>query len=184
MSDFKESDHPRGPDGKFGNSGKVKITPTEKAALEWYSEQGFHEINSRLRRGDDSNKTTVKAIDEAIEKSTLSESKTLYRGVSREALKGMLGKGEGIKVGDVFEDKSFLSTSTNYGVAKSFGSSGVVLSITTKAGQKGIDMKDISSNPNENEVLLPREQKLSITGLSKPDPSKGQYWPVLHVEAV
>ena len=147
----------------------AKLTGTEKAAAEWYSGQGSSEINKGLRAGKTSLSKTVASIDSAIGKSTLPAGKVLYRGISRDDLKKLIGSGT-INKGDTFSDPAFASTSSGYGTAANYGGgvNGAVLQIECGEGQKGLDMKGVSLNQTEGEILLPRNTKMRVTGIVAP----------------
>lgn len=178
---FQESQHPRDEDGKFSGSGSLtsgkKFTPTQRQYLEWYSEQGFSEINSSLRNGTAS-KGMIDSISGAMDRSKLDTDATLYRVIEADHLKEMLGKDIASR-GDVFSDKAIASTTTK--VIPGIGSGSVLLKINAKKGQKAIDMKGISSNQQENEVLLPPGQKMKIVRISAPSSETGNKV-VMHID--
>lgn len=179
---FHEEDHPRDEKGKFSSAGSAtenskKFTPTQRQYLEWYSEQGFQEINSALRRGN-APKGMISALDGAMERSSLREDVKLYRIIEREHLKEMLGK-DRVSLGDEFSDKGIASTGKDF--YRGLGSGDVALVINAKKGQKGIDMQSISSNPQEREVLLPRGQKMKITRITAPS-DKTLHKVLVHVD--
>jgi hypothetical protein len=169
---FNESDHPRKDDGEFGSGGgsatasakRSKLTPTEKAWLSSYSGDDFLRLNKELRAGE-SGGESAKKIDAAIAKSPLPAGTKLYRGITKDALKSLIG-GDQITVGQTLSDKAFLSTSTDPWIAHVPG--GVMLDIQVGEGQSGLDMSQISSNEHEKEVLLPRGAKLKIAGIRAP----------------
>ena len=147
----------------------AKLTGTEKAAAEWYTGQGSTEINKGLREGKTNLGKTVASIDSAVGKSTVPAGKVLYRGISRDDLKRLLGNGS-VNKGDVFSDPAFASTSSHYGTAANYGGgvNGAVLQITCGEGQKGLDMSDLSLNQTEGETLLPRNTKMRVSGIVAP----------------
>jgi hypothetical protein len=166
--EFKEENHPRAEDGKFGSKAGVKagkLSAKEKSYISSYTGDDFLETNTKLRNGEDGG-VNVKSIDAAINKSVLGAT-ILYRGMDREAAKKLFKSGS-INVGDLISDPAFLSTSRrgDFGPAKVMG--GVQLKITTGENQQGLDVSNLTRNPSEEEVLLPRNTKLKVTGIIAP----------------
>ena len=95
---------------------------------------------------------------------------TTFRGISEKEIVDNLLE---LKVGDVFTDKAFVSTSLNPKIGTRFGrDKGVVLEITNPAGTKGIFPigyraevgEKLAIGPGaESEWLLPRNTKFRIT---------------------
>jgi len=169
-SEWNEADHPRAEDGKFGSGGGAKkgnLTQSEKTYVEMYTGDGFLKINSSLRSGSQPDKM-VKAIDSAIDKSPpISEKKTLYRGMSKDAAKKLFPGGE-IKVGDTISDLAFSSTSKSTFTAQATAIGGVMLVIEAMPGSKGMDVGMVTRNPSEDEILLPRNAKMKVLGVRAP----------------
>ena len=169
---FSEADHPRDGDGKFSESGGAKkqtssLTENERSALSSYSGDDFLRINRELREGSAID-PTVGRIDSAIAKSPpLPKGSVLYRGMSREAAKKLFESGE-IKKGMTISDPAFASTSKSSNVAMSLGLGGVVLKIEAGDSASGIDMEKHSRNGMEKEVLLPRNAKMTVVGMTAP----------------
>lgn len=166
-AEFREQDHPRDADGKFGSSGgSAKLNATERSQVSSYTGDAFLDLNKKLRSGDAGGKL-VSDLDGAVSKGRIPEGTKLYRGMSREAAKQLFG-GQ-INRGDEIEDKAFLSTSSDPSVVStSYGFGGVMMEITTGSDQRGIDVSEMSRNPNEKEFLLPRNTKLKVTGVIPP----------------
>lgn len=143
-----------------------KLTANEKSALSSYSGDDFLRINKELREGKD-NDPTVKRIDSVMEKSPLPAGTTLYRGMTKEAAKKLFPGGN-ITKGMTISDPAFSSTSKSVGVAGAWGMGGVMLKIESGENAKGIDMAKHSRNANEQEVLLPRDAKMKVVGLTAP----------------
>jgi len=180
-ADFKESDHPRDSDGKFGSGGgkassKARLTPTEKTYLASYSGDDFLRVNKALRAGKDAGPAAQK-LESAIAKSTVPKGTKLYRGLSKEGLKSVIG-GDEIKVGQVISDKGFLSTSKDEAIAGMNSIGGVKMIINVGDDQHGLDLDGISDNDHEKEVLLPKNAKLKITNIRAP---KGVGQPIIVV---
>lgn len=148
------------------SSQSAKLTANEKSALSSYSGDDFLRINSDLRSGK-SGDPTVSRIDSAIEKSRLPAGTTLYRGMTKEAAKNLFPGGN-ITKGMTISDPAFSSTSKSSGAAKMWGVGGVLLKIEAGANAKGIDMTAHTRNGAEQEVLLPRNAKMRVVGLTPP----------------
>lgn len=174
MTEFNESDHPRDNNGKFSSSGggsnsgpdiKKKLTSTEKTYIEYYTGDGFYELNKKLREGAEPDGMT-KMLDSAISKGTIPEGTKLYRGMPREVARTLFKDGN-VKAGDSIEDKAFMSTSKDIRSAYS-NMGGVIFEITVGEGQNGIDVEQLSHNKEEKEVILPRNQKLTVKSITPP----------------
>jgi len=194
--EWNEGDHPRATDGKFGSgsgsktsggskkpkspsgdspstsgaassvSVSKKLTPTEKAYLESYSGDEFLKLNQKLREGDTSAPAVLK-LDSAIAKSTVTPGTKLYRGISKDGLKQLIG-GDVIESGQILSDPGFLSTSTDRNIAGMNAIGGVVMEIEVGKNQYGLDMGSISRNKHEKEVVLPRNSQFKVLGLRAP----------------
>jgi hypothetical protein len=173
---FRESDHPRDGDGQFATSGSSsggaasskpkKLTPTEKTYVSSYSGDDFLRVNRELRAGKSSD-PAVKHIDTAIAKSPLPKGSVLYRGMTREAARRLFANGE-IKKGETISDPAFSSTSKSANEAEARGLGGVVLKIEAGGNATGLDMKEHARNASEEEVLLPRNAKMKVVGVTAP----------------
>jgi hypothetical protein len=178
---FEESKHPRKNDGKFGSGGggasgsenkpKKKLTPNEKSTLSSYSGDNFLRVNAALRDGDDSG-PEIERLDAAIAKGTVEPGTTLYRGMSKDAAKALLG-GKEIKPGSVISDKAYASTSKDQGEAGARSLGGVVLKITAGKNAAGLDVGEHASNQSEQEVLLPRNAKMTVHKITQKKDSPG-----------
>lgn len=169
-SSFVESDHPRDTDGKFGSGGgggKSSLSAAEKSYLSSYSGDDFLRVNKALRAGDSSD-PAVKRIEKAIDKSAPIPAGTkLYRGMSMEAAKKLFPDGK-IDNGMTISDRAFLSTSKDEEEGRARSRGGVMLKIETGDSAAGLDMEKHSSNKHEQEVLLPRDAKMTVVGLTAP----------------
>ena len=170
-AEWVEGDHPRKDNGEFGSGGgssspvRQSLTANEKSSLSSYSGDDFLRINKELREGNASD-PTVARIDSAIAKSPLGKT-TLYRGMSREAAKKLFPDGN-IVNGMTISDPAFASTSKSSNIAGMIGMGGVVLKIEAGGNATGIDMAKHSRNEHEQEVLLPRNAKMKVVGLTPP----------------
>lgn len=146
-----------------------------------------------------SDKELIKDLDEATDK--LLEPQNLYRSVDAKAIFGDMGNlefenfkervvyGEDNKytratikfdsvVGKTITDKGFMSTTTNYELARDFGDftgadHPVILDIKTTNKTKGLslakEMPDLNARMEQEEVLLHRDQKYKILSISGRD---------------
>ncbi|KGC03343.1 NUDIX domain protein [Burkholderia multivorans] len=87
--------------------------------------------------------------------------------MSREAAKKLFPDGN-ITKGMTISDPAFASTSKSAGVAGAWGMGGVMLKIETGSNAAGLDMAGIARNEGESEVLLPRDAKMKVVGLTPP----------------
>jgi len=126
------------------------------AAEFMYFGEAFSDINMNLRNGDRLNKNLVATLDRSMEKDTLTEPVTVYRGVriSNEATRQKLVSGS-------YSDPAYLSTSTDEQTARSFAGGGkrpgLVMKLTLPAGTQCRDQRD----DTEQEITLPRNFDLS-----------------------
>lgn len=180
-NDFKEEDHPRADDGKFGEGGGKgsvgksretasgfsapdSLTPEQETARDYYkSHIGFKEMNKTLKAGE-AETPEIKALDEAIAASTLTKDMTVYRGMY--GIKAIHDLGEG-GVGTAIEMGTYWSTSKDPRVAGHFvdqASDSALFEIRLKAGQKAFDFED----EKEQEILLPHGQTYKVVGYVPP----------------
>lgn len=134
--------------------GKVDCT-----ALKAYTGDGYRSVNSRLRNqpvkiGSDIEAKQIQAgLDKSFENApTVPRNMVVYRGIDRDAIKGL-------KPGDSFIDKGFVST-TIKGTGEFKG--GAKLEIRVPKGSKGIYVASISKYKSEREMLLNRGSKFKV----------------------
>lgn len=132
-------------------------TADELSALEDYAGNEYLAINSHLRgefRTPDANvKRSVRQLDSLISKSTISEPVRVYRGIAARV--------QDVRVGEVFGDKGFVSTSMNADVARQFAE-GLLLRINVPAGTNAVHVPG-----DESELLLPRGSRFKVTGVRR-----------------
>jgi hypothetical protein len=153
-----------------------------RAIKEYESALGYS-LNDALRDPQVSEKSfedTIKSLDKAIETAPpLREEVIAYRGIKGNGLNFF----ETLKVGDVFEDKGYVSTTIDAGVAQQFGTSGsmyqgLAMRMKLPAGSKGIfptgykQHTEASWDSGESELLLPRDSKFKVTAI------RGKVWDV------
>jgi hypothetical protein len=158
--------------------------PEFSTAISFYESRGGYDMNEALRDpqiSDDGYKSTIDSLDKAIETApALSEELVAYRGVKGNGLDFF----EKLKVGDVYEDKGYTSTTIDAGVAQQFGGvqpyyDGLVFRMKLPAGTKGIfpagyhePMYGWTPSTTEAEFLLPRNAKFKVVG------QRGKVWDV------
>jgi hypothetical protein len=159
--------------------------PEFRRAIGEYESALGYSLNDALRDpqvSERSFKDTIEFLDKAIETAPpLREEVIAYRGIKGNGLNFF----EKLTVGDVFEDKGYVSTTLDAGVAQQFGTSGsmyqgLAMRLRLPAGSKGIfssGYKDQSEenwdrNANEAEFLLPRGSKFKVTAI------RGKVWDV------
>lgn len=161
---------------------KLGLTSLEWAAADHYRTQGYMEINNLLRGvGSDwgmefapADIRSVQLLDEAMDKSTIKNFETVYRGTSMLASK-MDTFLSSLEVGGVYTDPSFVSTSRGKDIAESFATdrppdeakenrASLMWEIVLPPGASALDMQSLfpSFGSNEEEVLLDRDTHLRI----------------------
>jgi phage-related protein (TIGR01555 family) len=170
VGDYNPNHEPAGsPEGGEFASAGGSYSEDEKAALKDYAVTSYVQINTAAINGE--HHPLIEKLDSAIQKSTLSADKTLYRGL-------VLPDAESIGIGDVINYKGFSSTSTTDAVplrrakfsALNTGKDAVILTILAKAGQHAADVSKSGYDSSEKEFLLPRDTKFVVT---KAKTSKG-----------
>jgi hypothetical protein len=142
----------------------------EISALRLYSSIKYKCINAYLRGEENlpmDCSHVIPHLDSAINKCVLKEDLTVYRGVNGDVAAYFANIS--LTPGDRFSDSAFSSTSINPGPAKLFAAwppGGVILKIRLKAGITALDMTEFSENPDEHEMLLPRDMPLLVKKVS------------------
>ena len=146
---------------------KVKLSRSEKGAIEDYTRDPFLSLNTKLRAGDKLSKGQsefVGNIDKALDKMPDFKGDTFRQvrfGGRPDQMQEFL---EDFKVGEDVSFKSYLSTSRS-----SFGTDlsnrdDVVLTIR---GKNGKAIEKLSKNPGEREVLFGRNSKFKVVEKGK-----------------
>lgn len=150
----------------YNNLHKNKtLTHSEKSALGYYADEDHERINSAHRNNnvDDYTSEQSKHLDSAIAKHTTDHPITLWRGVHKNAIDNMK-----LEQGSYFEDKGYISTSTNPKIAKGFSGSGKhIFRITLPKGAKAVHLPNYMPGRSEKEVILPRNSKFRYYGKTK-----------------
>lgn len=149
------------------------LSTKESGAVQGYSSSLYQEINGLHRHDKVSagyDKASMRSIsasmDKALDRASLKEPTTVYRGVSSIKALGLDPKS---LVGGVIHDKAYLSTSLTPKIAERFTSKskdGAVLRIKAPAGSKGASVAGLTNRKDEHEVLFHRGSKVRITGHS------------------
>jgi hypothetical protein len=129
------------------------LTGTERSAVTAYTGSAYTPINNHLRHGDslsDSNKKHLDGIDKAMAKMAADHDFMVYRGIGNDTKTGLPVE---MKVGDVFKDKGYMSTSVVKG--SEFGGS-TKMEILVPKGTPGMYARAVSKFKSEDEFLLGR----------------------------
>jgi hypothetical protein len=123
-----------------------------------------------VEHGPETLNALITGIDDGLAKSVLKQPVDLYRGV-RDARQIFGQNMENLKIGHVFQDTGYVSTTTDAKIAKSKfaealnrGDKPVVFHIKAQPGLNAFDM-DAIEKIGEKEVLLPRNLPLKITSI-------------------
>ncbi|MCP1226169.1 hemagglutinin repeat-containing protein [Sebaldella sp. S0638] len=141
------------------------LTVNEVDALVKYTGSSYYEnLNNSLRGLDDmwvENKVINDSLKNVMNKFTLQEDMTLYRGTSKDGL----GKLKNLKpeemVGEIFTESAYMSTSMKPNIGSDF-SDGVTITIKAPKGTSGLNVTKFSEF-SEAEILLDAGQKMKIT---------------------
>jgi SPP1 gp7 family putative phage head morphogenesis protein len=150
----------------------------EFSTLEDYVDAGYERINDFLRGKPIDEKEVpmterdVKNMDSVFQKMSaeLSREDFVFRGMSLEERKGKMGDSwvAKLKVGDVLEDKGFVSTSQERTTAETFAKNGtftsVIFRITLPKGTRAM-----AGNTNEEEIILQRGSKMKVVKVTQID---------------
>ena len=155
----------------FQESSKALSTQIE--AVNAYFGFAYQDINKLLRGQSSSNKSSAKKyiseIDSLMKDHTI-KYKTVYRGIADDVFALMGGYSheadlKKLKIGEVYESKSYTSTSPDIKVADWFGR--IILKLNLKTNTHGIDREDFGNfSSNGNEILLDRNLRFKVIGFS------------------
>lgn len=152
----------------------VKLTPGETAALDEYVGNLHSILNRVLRRGTKDAETKAylapkkRMLDQAVAKGKIPAWTTVYRGV-QQPLEVFGGTVLDDAVGSVFLDKGFMSVTTDFARAASYGEGGAVFEIKVPPGLHAIapDLVPGVMTSAEYELLLKRGLKLYVTAITQ-----------------
>jgi hypothetical protein len=154
-----------------------KPTSAESSAIKQYTGSTYVEINNCLRSKDDCKDPRAPHLTSFLNKAKTTEPVTVYRGI-KGAFANMIHSV--MFEGAVFEDRGFISTSTNESFSHSWQSSnpeGILMHVEVPAGSKAATVSQIGGNTHEWEFLLQRGTRFRV---KKFDRAKR----IMHVEAV
>jgi hypothetical protein len=167
-------------DGSYPTEAVVSDSTWE--AVHNYTNRGYKYLNVALRTNAelvDVDRGNIRGMDLVIKATpALTESKTLYRGVTGGVAEMLLNS----EVGAGFQDNGFMSTTGNINTAKFFSSNQsdtfAVMSLDVPKGTKAFQPKKFfistddgsdlwGSLKTEDEYVLARGTKFQITGIDK-----------------
>lgn len=155
-------------DNKDYNNLNEELNETDKKVLDYYvMDAGAYDVNYVLRNENvektENDKRAIKTLDNAINKSSLNKDVETYRYISDEnVFKDM-------KIGDVYEDKGFMSTTYNPKTDRedNFQDYRVKAIIKAKEGTKALDVSSIydkqaKEGQKESEIIFARDTKMKL----------------------
>jgi len=186
-NDFSGS-HERATDWRDGQHSDwdARLTQGQRTDVHEYGRSDYQRINDIARRdlktlgdwdrGDRALKIAkdqMKNIDAAIAKGKLDQPMKLFRITDDEVLTRMLDSGKA--VGKIFKDKGYSSTSASNSNDVGFGWGGQSRTATSMriTAPRGTNVAYPVANSSEVEVLLVRNSRFKITGVSE-SPSGGR----------
>lgn len=130
----------------------TNLSPSIKNSIKWYTEHNYKKFNKMLREDimlDSEMLSHLHNLDEAFSDAPVLDFPiTVFRGIKKES--------------ESIADKSFMSTTIDFDIATGF-SECCIMEITIAAGNKILPLWDISDQYDEFEILLNRNQILTIT---------------------
>lgn len=152
---------------ELGKQWRQSLTTKQKNALIAYTGITYTSINGSLRgqvKSTPKIKQQVKNIDAGLMKFKLPYSFTVWRGTSLANVQASLAN-KPLKLGAIYRDKGYMSTSLLKSVANNFKSD-ALLKIQVPTGRQGADLAALSNFKNEDEYLIKHNAKLIVTGIS------------------
>lgn len=156
----------------FGNSDlKEKLTKDDEEILNYYVERaGAYDINYVLRNKDaiatENDKRAIKDLENTINKSTLNKDIETYRYISNENVFYNL------KIGDVYEDKGFMSTTYNNNTDRenNFQDYKIKAVIKAKKGDSALDVSNLydkKTDMPESEIIFNKNTKMVLKDIKE-----------------
>lgn len=137
----------------------------EIAAIQFYTADGFLEVNSMLRKPgftpdqfDAETRGFVSQLDMTTRLSELPKNVQAYRMVSKQSMEGIANA----KDGDLFEDRGFTSVSANPEPLKSLKLKKDVIEVRLPKGTPATPVAHVSTNPGEQEIIVARNGIYSV----------------------
>ncbi|HBF37149.1 MAG TPA: hypothetical protein DDW50_07495, partial [Firmicutes bacterium] len=156
---------------KYFRTWEMNLSPTEKQAITDYTGDEFYPNINRTLRGlekefNPGNHERVTQITNALNKASMPEGVTVYRGVGKDALGELKDLAPEQLIGKVIEDKAFMSTSL---VSESAFKQPVTFIINVPKGVNGAFIGNMSHyGSKEVELLLNKGQKMVIQKVIDP----------------
>lgn len=156
---------------KLALHAETRVDDGNRSGLTFYSSNEYSIINNALRGRSmegytDNHYNAIRQVDIALNKVRAQHDMLVYRGVANKSLVA------GLKPGDVFHDKAFVSTTSSHSVAYdgfAGGAGGAVFHITVPKGSRAYPMGTVSKYPDEREILLPRGSRLQVSKIEHVD---------------
>ncbi|UQS86195.1 ADP-ribosyltransferase (plasmid) [Nicoliella spurrieriana] len=150
---------------KIEQKWRKSLTNQQVKAIGNYTNNGYKSINKYLRYPEkpvsDKVKQQSELIKSAIMKFKTPFKMTIYRGINEAGLKDNINN-QPLKVGQIYQDAAFSSSSISHKIATGFQSS-ILLKINIPAGYNGAYVAPISINSPEKEFLLKPNAQLVIS---------------------
>jgi hypothetical protein len=138
----------------------------QKSVLSWYTGDGFHQLNKKLRDGKDGGPEAARLKSTMRE---LPDDLIVTRRVEADAFgltDATLSQLPDVVAGKVITDKAFMSSSLN---KSPYGGSlgGVIMHLAVPKGTKAVAASAISRNPHETELLLDSGQRIAVSRVER-----------------
>ncbi|MBW1606037.1 ADP-ribosyltransferase [Lactobacillus sp. Sy-1] len=154
---------------KIEKKWKKTLSKQQVKAIGNYTNNGYTSINQHLRYPEKAVSNSVKKqtelVNSAIMKFKTPFKMTIYRGINEAGLKASINN-RPLKVGRIYQDAAFSSSSISHKIATGFQSS-ILLKINVPAGYHGAYIAPISINSPEKEFLLQPNAQLVISKIQK-----------------
>jgi hypothetical protein len=151
----------------------VGLDDSHRNAIKEYTGSMYIDVNQALRKGKPipaADRKDMKLVDEAFSKAKTTEPLEVYRGIGPSD-SDMFAN---LKAGDSFQDKGFVSTSTDKDTADNFsrGDTPTMMQINVPKGSKAISVDSMSvfqkgghAKRSENEILLNRGGSFKVLSI-------------------
>lgn len=154
----------------------IPVTDKENKSLANYRDNDYIQINKKLRNEDKLDKKeadTINNISKVIDSSVLSNDIVLWRGLSGSQSLLFINFLKSLKPGEIYEEKSFTSTSMLQGQAIKFrdlykDQNNLVIKILAPKGSKALSMQNLGGEDekimykDEYEFLLNSNSKFQV----------------------
>lgn len=149
------------------------LDEAHKQAIKEYTGSMYLSVNQALRKGKPipaEDRKEMKLVDEAFSKAKTTEPLEVYRGIGPTDADMFAN----LKVGDSYQDKGFVSTSTDVDTADNFsrGENPTILHVQVPKGSKAISVDSMSvfkqgghAARSENEILLNRGASYKVLSI-------------------